>query len=60
MEAKLGDVIICQGRKVIIGEIISQYQDLDGYWGIEGKDTNGKYFIWKQRFDGGKFIKSEN
>ena len=57
MEVKKGDVIKCQGCTVVIGEVIhSYYHSIDG-WMIEGKDQNGKYFMWKQCFDGGKLIK---
>ena len=50
--AEPGDTIDC-GRRRVIDEIYQQFDD-DGYWWIEGTDTDGRYFIWKQRFDGGR------
>lgn len=57
--AKIGDMIVCQGRKAIISEIIYQQYSYDKYWMIEGRDQNGDYFMWKQRFDGGHLITAE-
>jgi hypothetical protein len=54
-EAHPGDVITCAGLKRTIAAI--EYQNHDestNTWTIEGRDTNNKYFYWKQYFDGGK------
>lgn len=64
-EAKVGDVVACQGLRVKIKEIISQYTDWDfnpvtgertDYMAVEFIDHNDVYRYWKQRFDGGKLI----
>ena len=55
-QAKAGDIIRCKGRVVKIGKIYDQYPPSDftnGAWLIEGEDSNGIYFYWKQQFDGG-------
>ena len=57
IKAKIGDTIICQGRKATISKIITQYND-NGYLGVEGYDTNNKYFMWKQCFDEGVLRKA--
>lgn len=54
-KARIGDTIKCNGRTVIISDLIESYHYETG-WIIEGYDQNGKYFIWKQYFDGGKYI----
>ena len=51
--ANIGDVIICNGRKVIILKVVESFF-WDG-WYIEGYDQNNRYFYWKQPLDGGEF-----
>lgn len=52
MKAEINDVIKCHGITRKIARIISQFED-DGFWMIEGYDTKGNVFYWKQRWDGG-------
>lgn len=57
--AQKGDIIKCKGRTVVIDEVYeSYYDDIDG-WMIEGKDHNGRYFMWKQFADGGEYKEGE-
>lgn len=49
-----GDMIVHPQRTVVITEVISSDYSETG-WIIEGRDQTGRYFIWKQAFDGGYF-----
>ena len=54
-KAQIGDIIKCKGRRAVIEEIY--YQDYyDDFWTIEGTDQDGRYFMWKQAFDGGVLV----
>lgn len=53
-EAEPGDMIVHPKRTVEISEVISSDYSETG-WIIEGRDRTGRYFIWKQAFDGGYF-----
>lgn len=58
MKAEINDVIKCKGIARKIARIVSQFED-DGYWMIEGYDSKGNVFYWKQRWDSGNLY-SEN
>lgn len=61
LKAQANDVIICQGRIVIINSIDYQYyNDYMNSWEIEGYDQNNNYFIWKQYYDHGDIYLKEN
>lgn len=53
--AKIGDIVHCNGILAIINKIFYEYFD-GNFWDIEFIDVNGRYFHWKQEFDGGEFI----
>ena len=65
-EVKPGDVIICNGIRAKVKEIISQYTDpvydengtlVNEYHAVEFTDTAGHCRYWKQRTDGGRVIR---
>ncbi len=53
--AEINGIIRCKGRKVTISKIYDSYYCEDSGWMIEGEDQNGRYFMWKQYFDGGNY-----
>lgn len=62
-EAKVGDKISCKGITVTIKEIIDQWTDRSmgtEFYCVEFRDTNGKYRMWKQYYDGGELIHAEH
>lgn len=60
LKAQTNDVIICQGRTVIINSIDYQYyNDYLNCWEVEGYDQNENYFIWKSYYDHGSIYLQE-
>ena len=56
-KAQVGDYILCRGKLVRIGKIYDSFYEEDFGWYIEGADESGRYFYWKQGFDGGDYMK---
>lgn len=62
--AKIGDRIIHRGISYTIAEIFDQYEDYEdkdlSFHCIECRTTDGRYRIWKQRWDGGKLVRIDD
>ena len=58
-QLEVGDVIVCNGERVIIAGITFQepWEWRESYY-LEFKDTDGNYRSWKQIFDGGRALDS--
>lgn len=58
-ELKVGDLIICQGIRCVIGEIAWQEPwSMRQAYCLEFRDTDGVYRSWKQNIDGGKAFRN--
>jgi len=55
--AKVGDVVEVDGKKHKLDVIYYQEYD-DGDWEINF-ESNGRFFMWKQKYEGGRLIKKE-